>query len=350
MTELDIATTGTVWGIHNDTLTEELVHGGFVSLGWNEITDLRASPLAREPLKEELSRSAPEATPNAVAGWAGVLYRFGAEVAVGDVIVAPYRPDSTINLGIVSGSYYYEADAPDHRHRLPVRWVKIGLARTVFSQSALYEIGSAITLFKVRRHKAEFLAALDSAYDSNDELADVVDTVLELPEEQDDTVEEPRASRIERHTRDFILEVLTAKLGPQEFEEFTADLLRAVGYQARVTNYSQDGGVDVIAHHDPLGIEPPQIKVQCKHTTSTIGSPAVQQLIGVQGMKDLVLFVTLGAYSKDARMVERQHNGMRLLSGEDVVTLVLENYNSLPERWRSLMPLTPVLVVSDAAG
>ena len=93
MTKLDnIATTGTVWGIHNDTLTEELVNGGFVSVGWNEITDLRARPLAREPLKEELSRSAPEATPNAVAGWAGVLYRFGAEVAVGDVIVDLISP------------------------------------------------------------------------------------------------------------------------------------------------------------------------------------------------------------------------------------------------------------------
>ncbi len=27
----------TVWGIHNDTLTEELVNEGFVSIGWDEI-------------------------------------------------------------------------------------------------------------------------------------------------------------------------------------------------------------------------------------------------------------------------------------------------------------------------
>lgn len=40
-------------------------------------------------------------------------------------------------------------------------------------------------------------------------------------------------------------------------------LLRAMGYRTTVTQKSGDGGVDVIASRDPLGIEPPIIKVQC---------------------------------------------------------------------------------------
>jgi restriction system protein len=165
----------------------------------------------------------------------------------------------------------------------------------------------------------------------------------------DQEAEQPRASRIERHTRDFILDVLSNRISPRNFEELSADLLRVIGYQARVTQYSQDGGVDVIAHKDPLGIEPPLIKAQCKQKVSTVGSPEVNQLVGTQGQGELCLFFTLGGYSKDAQAIERQRTGIRLLSGEDIVSLVVDNYDRLPEHWRRIIPLTPVLVVSDGA-
>ena len=96
-------------------------------------------------------------------------------------------------------------------------------------------------------------------------------------------------------------------------------------------------------------MEPPLIKVQCKHHTGTVGAPDVQQLIGTQGQGELLLFVTLGGYSRDALAIERQRPGLRLLSGEDVVTMVLDNYSELPESWRSIVPLTRVLVVADIA-
>ena len=33
-----------VWGIHNDTLTSELVDEGFASIGWDDVGDLRKVP------------------------------------------------------------------------------------------------------------------------------------------------------------------------------------------------------------------------------------------------------------------------------------------------------------------
>ncbi|MGP5288024.1 restriction endonuclease, partial [Glutamicibacter arilaitensis] len=62
------------------------------------------------------------------------------------------------------------------------------------------------------------------------------------------------------------------------------------------------------------------------------------------------VFMTLGAYSRDALALERQRPGLRLITGEDIVSLVLEHYAALPERWRTLMPLTPLLVVADTAS
>ena len=338
-----------VWGIHNDTLTTELLDGGFVSIGRDDLGDLAALPPGRDALKAALAASRPDDKRGAIATWAGTLSRFRDEVQPGDVVVAPYKPDSIINIGVVSGPYTYVADAPTHRHRRSVVWTKVGVSRTVFTQPALYELGAFLTVFRIRRHAAEFLAVQQATDDSVEGVTRLVEEVARRTSSDAESTEEPRASRIERHTRDFVLESLHKRLTHAEFEEFTADLLRAVGYQARVTAYTQDGGVDVVAHRDPLGVEPPLIKVQCKHHTGTVGAPEVQQLIGTQGPNELSLFVTLGAYSRDAVSIERTRSGLRLLTGEDVVTLTLQNYAGLPQRWRSRIPLTPVLVVDDAA-
>ena len=271
-----------VWGIHNDKLTTELVEEGFVSIGWDMMGDLDRIPDGREGLKQALAEKVSEENYKAIPGWAGILLRFRDEIQPGDVIVAPYKPNSTINIGVVSGNYEHVASEPTHQHRRRVDWKKVGLPRTVFTQPALYEIGSALTAFRVRNHAQEFLAALSTQAESVEEVTEIVEQVAANNLVDEESTEEPRASRIERHTRDFVLEALQEKISHRQFEEFTADLLRALGYQARVTQYSQDGGVDVIAHRDPLGVEPPLIKVQCKHKTGTIGAPEVQQLSGTK--------------------------------------------------------------------
>jgi restriction system protein len=336
-----------MWGVHNDTLDTDLVDGGFVSIGWDPLGDLRQIGSSREDLKAALTNTYPSKKPRAIAGWTGILHRFAYEIEIGDVVVAPYKPDGTINIGVVVGPYEFASGAATHRHRRPVEWRRLGVSRIVFTQAALYELGAFLTVFGIRKHAAEFQAVLDAPGDSQELATTAVETVVY--EQSEETTDEPRASRIDRHTRDFVLERLKVDLSHQEFEEFTADLLRAIGYEARVTSYSQDGGVDVIAHRDPLGIEPPLLKVQCKHHTGTVGAPEVQQLVGTQSPNELSLFVTLGTYSREAIAIERVRQGLRLLNGEDLVGLFLAHYGRLHQSWRSRIPLTPLLVVDDAA-
>ncbi|SJM47958.1 putative restriction endonuclease [Actinomycetales bacterium JB111] len=344
------------WGVHNDTFTTELIDGGFISVGWDRLGDLREIGLTRDSLKHALSDAYPEDKPQAIAGRAGVLLRFAAEMTVGDLIVAPYRPNGTINLGVVTGPYYFDGNAPTHRHRRRVRWEKLGISRTVFTQSALHEIGSLLAVFGIRRNDGEFQAAVSVKDETQVERAvsevarpavSDVGAASSGADAVEDADAEGRASQVERQTRDFVLKTLKNELTHREFEEFTASLLQAMGYEARATDYSHDGGVDVVAHRDPLGVEPPVLKIQCKHMTGTIGAPEVQQLIGTQGTGELCVFVTLGGYSRDALSIERQRQGLRLLHGEDLIDLVLRHYDRLDQRWRSRIPLRPVLVVDD---
>ena len=333
-----------MWGIHNDALGPELVEQGFVSIGWPEVGDLRAIGDDRSRMKAALERTYPTAKPGAFPVWAGVLLRFAFEMQPGDVVVAPYRRDSTINFGVIAGPYEYHADQRVHPHRRRVRWLKTGVARGLFPQETLYEIGSALTLFQIRKSTGVFQDFL-SASSGDSYFSEPPAEAASIENVDSWAAEEPNAVRIEQYTRDFVRRTLLAELSHYEFEEFSADLLRAVGYQARVTQRSGDGGLDVIAHRDPLGLEPPIIKVQCKHTVNTQGRPEVQQLIGTLSSGELALFVTLGPYSREARDLERERHNLRLFDGDDVISLILEKYAILPARWRAKLPLREVYVV-----
>ena len=343
-----------MWGIHNDALGAELVTNGFISIGWDEIGDVRAIGRDRSTLREAVARTYPGGKPGAFPVWAGVLHRFAYELQVGDLVVAPYKPDSTINFGRIVGGYEYVPEARTHRPRRRVEWLKTGVARGLFPQSALYEIGSAVTLFRIRRHELifqEFLEAPDeAAFEAaatavEDSTTGLVETAPEDGLSPTLDEEEPNADRIQQHTQDFIVRTLHRRLTHEQFELFTTDLLRVMGYQARATSYSQDGGVYVIAHKDRLGLEAPLIKVQCKHTTVSQGAPEVQRLVGTLSQGEVGLFVALGTYTREAQAMERMRQDLRLLSGSDITAFILDHYEALPTRWRDIIKLRRVYVV-----
>jgi restriction system protein len=331
----------TMWGIHNNT-SLDLVGGGFVSVGWDDLGPLDP-PLDREDLKLQLVATYPARKPGAIPGDAGVLIRFAEEMQPGDYVISPQKGDRTINFGIVAGDFYTEPEAETHRNRRPVKWVRTGVPRDDFPQSALNEIGSAITLFKVTRHAETFLPMFEEGPAQPfipRESAASDESDLDLAED------EPNAARVDTYSRDFIVSVLK-RMDPHDFERFVAGLLNAMGYRATATQASGDGGVDVIASRDPLAIEPPIIKVQCKRMTSTIGAPDVQRLAGTLGYGggELGLFVTLGAYSADAKHLERTHQHLRLINGTDLVQFVLDHYEQLDPEWKRLVPLRRVYAV-----
>lgn len=141
----------------------------------------------------------------------------------------------------------------------------------------------------------------------------------------------------------------STKLEGVQFEHFVAHLLQAMGYRTRVTQASGDGGVDIVAHHDALALQPPIIKVQCKRTTSSMGGPDVQRLTGTlaSGGNDLGLFVTLGSFSKDAQHIERSRQDIRLINGTELVGLVFAHYEQFSPEYKRLLPMRSVYVVES---
>ena len=217
-----------------------------------------------------------------------------------------------------------------------MKWLKT-VERTSFTQGALYEIGSAMSLFQVKTYADEFRVALEGK-------------AIALPVSEDLTIPNVAAD-IEETTRDFVLKRLSQELKGLPMESFVKHLLECMGYQARLARPNEPS-VDVIAHKDHLGIEPPIIKVQVKSGDGTITDKDVSALFGKLSAGEYGLFFTLGTYSPQCRNFEQSKANLRLIDGEELVDLIFQHYEKFDSRYKSVLPLRRVYVpelIEDAS-
>ena len=256
--------------------------------------------------------------------------------------IPPSRTDGEYRQ-VYREASYVPNDPDEYPTHQNVDWLG-RFPRDEFSQTALHEIGSFLTMFRVRRHTSEFLGKVNLAADVT--ALDTPDAQLDTQDDiaDDDTVTVSAALQAEASTSDFVIKRLMTELTGHQFEEFMAHLMECMGYTARVTPRSGDGGVDVIAHMDPLGFQPPIVKVQCKRTTGQTPRPDVDQLLGTLGDGEYGLFVNLGSFARGAIELERNRAKLRLINGEQFVELVFEHYSSLSPRYRAMIPLKQIFV------
>jgi restriction system protein len=315
-------------------LGEKPVTDGFVAIGWKEVGDLGKLADTREAFREIVARTYPDSKPGSHPVTGGTLFKFVHEMDLGDVVIHPSKIDRLVHIGVVDGDYVHIPSGEELPNRRKVKWA-VHVPRARFSQPALHEIGTAVTLSQVRNNLEEFLAALKGES-------------LE-PEEIDEAVAESPSEEAEEATRDFVLKRLKAQLDPYQFEHFVAHLLERMGYHTRVTQQSGDGGIDIIASKDELGFEKPLIKVQCKQRLSSIGTPEVAQLYGQIDKEEHGLFVALGDYTSQARVFERSKPNLRLIDGSALVDLIFNHYDRFDPAYQTLLPLKRTYVPARIA-
>ncbi|WLT30897.1 restriction endonuclease [Geothrix sp. PMB-07] len=329
--------TATLWGIHGgrdgsaDPLFREK---SLLALGWTALGDLSQLEADRGAFRAALVEAYPETLAGAVPVEAGVLFRFVHEMAIGDLVAYPSREDRCIHLFEVKGPYQYDATAgAEFPHRRPAKLVK-SLPRGNFSQPALNEIGAAITLFKIKTNAAEFLTKLaDQSLDISKPIA--ADLEPETSSSGPDFSES---------TQDFVIGRLGLHLKGHPFAHFVGHLLNLLGYRTQISPPGRDGGIDILVHNDPLGMQGAVMKVQVKSSEAQVGEKDLRDLTGLLHEDERGLFVTLGTYNLDARKVARGPKGIRLIDGPELVNLICEHYDQIDHRYRSLLPLRRIWV------
>ncbi len=180
------------------------------------------------------------------------------------------------------------------------------------------------------------LARPETIEDEGEEIqsANVVSTFEEA--------EETAWNSIEDHLRN---------ISPYDFQNLVAALLRAMGYHISwIAPPGRDGGIDIVAHTDPLGISPPRIKVQVKRRTDKITVDGLRSFMAVLGDQDVGLFVSTGGFTKDAEIEARtqEKRKITLLGLEQLFDLWLEHYENVEDRDKQMLPLKPVYFLAPA--
>lgn len=284
-----------VWGIH--TLDDNLfLKNNVIAIGWPDFGDLSKVTATREAFKERYAQIYPNDKPGAIPTSAGMLYRFIHEIKIGDYVVFPSKVDRMVNIGVVEGEYTYVDSEKEYVQQRKVKWLK-HLPRTSFTQGALYEIGSAMSLFMVKNYADEYLSALDKGFKAA------------LDNTDDDTIGATAEDIIES-TKDYVLKELSRNLKGYALEEFIANLLQAMGYRTKLSPQGGDSGIDITAYKDEL---PPRILVQVKSQDSDIKEITIQSLKGAMTEGDYGLFVTLSHYTKKAQEYLEKHRLLKEL-------------------------------------
>ena len=126
--------------------------------------------------------------------------------------------------------------------------------------------------------------------------------------------------------------------------------MNIIGYKTRLSPQGGDGGIDIIAYKDELGIEPPIIKVQVKSVDSTITPDKVQALYGNVETGEYGLFITLSYFSKQAMNFAKSKSNLRLIDGDELIDLILDNYEKFDSKYKAMLPLKNVYIPTQVEG
>jgi restriction system protein len=300
------------------------------AIGWEELSDLAILKDRRE-ISELLHKTYPDENPNRLRNWEGQLWAILHEMKNGDLVALPLKHRSAIAFGEICGDYKYLPENPfGTKHTRPVMGWK-EFPRNQFDSDLLYSFGAQSTVCRIHRNQAEerIRAFLDG------KPFKLSPTTLGIEKDQSEF-------DVEQFARDQIVNHINTKLKGHGLAYLVGAVLTAQGYETRISPEGPDGGVDIIAGCGQLGFESPRLVVQVKAYDAPVDVSVLRELSGVMDTfgADHGLIVSWGGFKSSVeREASRQFFKIRLWDADDLVRMVQENYDKLPEDMQAELPL-----------
>ncbi|WP_394174000.1 restriction endonuclease [Guptibacillus hwajinpoensis] len=315
----------------NNELISTWLRKGVVSIGWAELNDPQEYK-NREELMKKAHRVYEEEKPSTRINWASQVWRFSHGIKEGDRVISFARDKREYIVGTFTGSHYHDDSvvSDGYPNVINVKWEGKRISRDDLTQGAKNSLGSVLTIFKIDQWGNEIDNLLQGKKPVEDSLAE--------EDEEEEIIKEDIVQKALTMIEDKV-----DKLDPWQMQDLVAGLLQAMGYTVKVSKKGPDGGVDILAHKDALGFEKPIIKVQVKHRKSTASAPEVQQLLGAHPIDANGLFVSTGGFTSAAEAITKQYN-IKLIDLEQLVNMIVQWYEKMPNETRSLLPLQKMYV------
>ena len=307
--------------------TKHFVDDSYVAIGWLsgcDLTDVKS----KDMLYPLYKKAHPKDTSNLVIGQqVGQISRFLYDIKAGDYVITPAADTELLYVGIIEAdpSYFYQSkdDGCPFQHRRKTKWLPQPFKRSSFSVPFQNTIRSSLTVFYIsqRDHFFESIGKKDLI---------------------------PHA---EKEAYDPYLAVLTRllELNHKEFEILITHLLAALGFEGAEHNGKVgDGGVDATGELNVANMAKVKIYVQVKRYKigTKINAATVKALrqsipSGGQGA-----FITTADFQNSASEVALEAGFPRigLVNGRQLVDLLVEHWENIPEDFKNKLGLKPGLV------
>ena len=315
---------------------EDFEQAACVAVGWNDLGDLRQytnNNALREAYIHHYGNAKPGRTANAVA----MIRKFRDEIQQGDLLITYSQEHREYLVGEDQGQYGFLSGQELVGEFANIRKVKwLGrISRDLLTQSARNIFGSVLTLFTL---SAELIKEVEDRLAGKPIAEHTPAGSTPFIEAELDLLREDVVSKGHELIKDKI-----QSLDPEEMEELTAALLRAMGYQTRVSARGPDRGIDVLASPDGLGLTQPRIKAEVKHRNGSMGSNPIRSFIGTLREGDCGLFISTGGFTREARYeAERATIPVTLIDIDLLADLVVTNYERFDIEGQRLIPLVKV--------
>ena len=316
---------------HGGVYAEDWLDKGKVGIGW-DFGGKDIASMDREQIRAAYMVEHPNESKNKVAAIVGQVHRFAHEMTQGQTIVM-YDPTSRLyHIGVITGDCVSTHDEDGTAYTRTVHW-DASAPRDALRQSSKNSLGGIQTIFTVSDEVMH-------------DLQTTTGTVQPIPDETagedaSDDNEDARAATYDNGIE--LIKDRVNQLDWEDMERLVAGLLKAMGYCARVTPKGPDGGRDVIASPDALGLESPRIIAEVKHRKGAMGAPAIRSFIGGLRTGDRGLYVSTGGFTKEARYeADRANVPMRLLDLDGFVRHYVDVYDKTDEETRDILPLTRI--------
>lgn len=304
---------------------------GVIGIGW-DFGGADIAAMDREKIRAAYAAAHPSESKQKVAASVGQVYRFAHSMVQGSTVVMYDPTERLYHIGVIEGPCKPSDESENLTYTRTVKWGKTTL-RDVLSPASKNSLGGIQTIFAVSDEVMSDLEAAGSGPACGDCSADVDDNAAN----DEETLAATYDNGIE------LIKDRVNQLDWEDMERLVAGVLKAMGYCARVMPKGPDGGRDVVASPDALGLESPRIVAEVKHRKGAMGAPAVRSFIGGLRAGDRGLYVSTGGFTKEARYeADRANVPVRLLDLDAFVRHYVDVYDKADDDTRSILPLTRI--------
>ena len=319
-------------------------------VGYREVASLKDTKDYNE-VKIIVNEAYPDEKPRAIGNFAGQLWAFVHGMQQGDIVVLPQKLTSQVALGLVTGPYQYEKVNDEFRQVRSVEWKRTDIARTTFEQDLLYSFGAYMTVCQITRNDAA--KRVEAVLNGDKDPGPTVQ--IKKPDNGSEASNDqpPEAdSDLIQLANDQIVAHIEARFKGHALTRLVDAVLRADGWNTRVSPPGPDGGADIFAGRGPFGLDAPYLCIQVKSQDTPADVTVYRTLQGTMQTfhAEQGLLVSWGGFNKAVSQESRLgHFTVRLWDRHDLVQAIYRNYEALPAEIQAELPLKHVwmLVVEE---